>query len=52
MRRAIKFKKKEPVKSEIEDNIEEEQIATTASVQQAQLPYITKVNGSVIIRIG
>ncbi|MBI3026515.1 hypothetical protein HYY70_00225, partial [Candidatus Woesearchaeota archaeon] len=52
IKRAIKFKKKEPVKPEIEDDIEEEQIVTTTVVQQAQMPYITKVNGSVIIRIG
>ena len=47
IKRAIKFRKKEPKKEEIEDIAEE---ITTAIVQQ--LPYITKVNGSVIVRLG
>jgi len=51
IKRAIKFRKKEPVKSEIEDEIEEEK--TAAAIQQApQLDYMTKVNGSIILRLG
>ena len=49
IKRAIKFRKKEPVKDEIEE-IEEEK--ATAIQQMQQLDYMTKVNGSVIIRFG
>ena len=51
IKRAIKFKKKEPVKNVVEDNLGEE--TTKTIVQQVQqLDYMTKVNGSVIIRLG
>ena len=46
IKRAIKFRKKEPQKDEIE---EFEEQPTSPIVE---LGYITKVNGSVIIRLG
>ncbi len=49
IKRAIKFKKKEPVKEDIEEGIEE---ITTVVQQAPQLDYITKVNGSIILRLG
>ena len=49
IKRAIKFKKKEPVRSEIEDDMTEE---AQPSPSLAQLGYITKVNGSIILRLG
>ena len=52
IKRAIKFRKKEPIKNTIEDEIPEEQNVTTVVQQVNQLPYITKINGSVIIRLG
>ena len=50
IKRAIKFRKKEPVKDNAEENIPEEITQPTQSV--VQLGYMTKVNGSVIIRLG
>ena len=47
IKRAIKFKKKEPIKDSVEENLPEEK-----SPSIAELGYITKVNGSVIIRLG
>lgn len=48
IRKALKFRKKEPIKDAI-DEFEEEAIPTAPITQ---LGYITKVNGSVIIRLG
>ena len=50
IKRAIKFKHKEPVKDDVEDELEEETTQITAQV--TDLDYITKVNGSIIIRLG
>ena len=52
IKRAIKFRKKDPVKNTAEDEIPEENAATSIVQQVQQLGYITKVNGSVIIRLG
>ena len=52
IKRAIKFRKKEPIKNAIEDEIPEEQNVPTVVQQVNQLLYITKINGSVIIRLG